>query len=192
MNFEITHTPRLYLRKYDQETADHVFKNYTDEKLKKFLGIHDVKNLTIAKNRYADGLSSFNRKFLYFHLLEIKTDRVIGWCGYHTWYIDHDRAELGYTIFDQKDMNKGYMSEALKMVIDYGFCKMHLHRIEAFLASYNQPSMKLMQNYKFIREGNLREHYQVDGKMDDSLVFSLLKSDLNEYKIKERSNNSHK
>jgi ribosomal-protein-alanine N-acetyltransferase len=47
---------------------------------------------------YEKGIPNLNA-FLYFHLLEKTDQNVIGWCGYHTWYLEHDRAEIGYELF---------------------------------------------------------------------------------------------
>jgi RimJ/RimL family protein N-acetyltransferase len=52
---------------------------------------------------------------------------------------------------------------------------MKLHRVEAFIGPNNQPSLKLVENAGFKKEGNLREHYLKDGEWQDSGVFSLLK-----------------
>ena len=54
---------------------------------------------------------------------------------------------------------------------------MNLHRIEALAASYNIPSLKLLDKMNFKKEGVLREHYSVNDRMEDSVVFSLLKSE---------------
>ncbi len=69
------------------------------------------------------------------------------------------------------------MTEALKPIIAYGFGEMNLHRIEALTATYNVPSQKLLENNDFVKEGLLREHYMVDGKAENSVIFSLLKSE---------------
>ena len=55
---------------------------------------------------------------------------------YHTWYVDHHRAEIGYVLNSkEEDMNKGYMSEALlkEVIALLDLMKMNLHRIEAFV-----------------------------------------------------------
>lgn len=57
----------------------------------------------------------------------------IGWCGYHTWYIDHRRAEIGYAIRSDEYKAQGIMTEVMNAVLRYGFEVMNLHRIEAFI-----------------------------------------------------------
>jgi len=67
------------------------------------------------------------------------------------------------------------MSEALKTILKYGFEKMQLHRVEAFIGSENEASLNLVKKFNFTYEGKMRQHYKVKEKMEDSLVFSLLK-----------------
>jgi len=67
------------------------------------------------------------------------------------------------------------MTEVLSTIIPYGFNQMNLHRIEAMTATYNMASIKTLLKFGFVQEGVLREHYLVDGVMEDSLMFSLLK-----------------
>jgi [ribosomal protein S5]-alanine N-acetyltransferase len=69
------------------------------------------------------------------------------------------------------------MLEAITSIVDYGFHKMELNRIEAFISPDNLPSKKLIAKAGFTQEGVLREHYKWENKIYDSVVFSLLKSE---------------
>jgi ribosomal-protein-alanine N-acetyltransferase len=69
------------------------------------------------------------------------------------------------------------MKEAVKPILDYGFTKMLLNRVEALIGAENTPSLKILQANNFTFEGTLREHYNVNEVHEDSLLFSLLKSE---------------
>jgi len=86
---------------------------------------------------------------------------------------------LGYALFNDANKGKGFMTEAVKEIIAYGFESMNLHRIEAYVAPDNIPSLNLMSKFSFTKEGLLREHYFYNEKYDDSIVFSLLRSEAN-------------
>lgn len=177
MQFEIIETPRLKLRKLNQEVFDFVFNNYTTEELRRFLALKLSEECELEKEKYRQGFSTFNKTFLYFQLIEKQSDKIIGWCGYHTWYTSHDRAEIGYILFEDKVKGKGYMTEVMTPILAYGFGEMNLHRVEAFVGKENLPSLKLMSNFGFKQEGHLKEHYLKNGVYEDSLLFALLRSE---------------
>jgi ribosomal-protein-alanine N-acetyltransferase len=175
MKFEQLHTSRLTLVKITPEVYNHVFENNEDEDITAFFGIDTAEGLEREKDRYNNGITMFGKSFLYFLLKDKTNNKTIGWCGYHTWYTDHNRAELGYGLYNDSYKRKGLMTEALQAVLDYGYTEMQLHRVEALTASYNTASNKVLEHFGLTFEGTLREHYYVDGIAEDSLIFSLLK-----------------
>ena len=177
MIFEELKTKRLTLRKVTPEVYRYVFENFPETELVKFFGLNSESDLFIEEEKYRKGLATFNRSFLFFHILLNDTKKVIGWCGYHTWALNHFRAELGYILNNEEYMNKGFMSEALRPIIEYGFNTMDLHRIEALVGPGNSASLKLLEKFKFKKEGHLREHFFKNNTMEDSLMYSLLKSE---------------
>ncbi|WP_109621452.1 GNAT family N-acetyltransferase [Sediminitomix flava] len=182
MEFEQLETERLYLRKLTDELYEQILKNSSDEEIMRELNL-DAGEVSKEKTKAIKGFSTFNKSLLIFQLLEKSTHKIIGWCGFHTWYLDHDRAEIGYTLKDEQAKRKGYMSEAISAVVKYGFEEMKLKRIEAFIEPNNIPSIKLVQGLGFQKEGHLRNHYQKNGKLEDSVIYGLL---LEEYHLSEK------
>jgi len=177
MEFEILKTGRLKLRKLTPEAFAYVFRNYTDKELMEFFGIATAIELEDEKGKFEKGISTYDKSFVYFQLIDEISDQIIGSCGFFTWYLKHHRAEIGYFLSDVATMQQGLMTEAITEVIRYGFTKMDLHRIEAFIEPSNEPSLKLIRKMNFKQEGHLKEHYFCNNTMEDSLVFSLFKKD---------------
>lgn len=148
----------------------------------KFFGYQTYAELEGEKNRFELGMTMSGKSFNYFHLIEKESGEVMGWCGYHTWFVKHLRAEIGYVLNHDKYKGKGYMKEAMLPVLKYGFDSMSLHRIEALISPTNVPSLKLIKRFGFSQEGYLREHYMNDNKLDDSIIFSLLKHEFDYHK----------
>jgi ribosomal-protein-alanine N-acetyltransferase len=177
MKFEEIKTNRTILRRFTQETFDSIYSDMSQDEQLDVLGITSIEELWEEKEKYKKGLSTHNKRFLYYQLIDNKTSNIIGWCGFHTWYTDHNRAEIGYGFFDDDYKNKGIMSEVIALVVNYGFNNMNLERIEAFVGPNNTPSIKLLKRMKFKQEGLLKHHYFYNNKMEDSIVFALLKSE---------------
>ncbi|MEO5775906.1 MAG: GNAT family protein [Flavobacterium sp.] len=176
MEFETLQTERLNLRRLDPEVYTYVFNKFTDIEIKLFFGLSSDKELIKEREKFNKGISTFNKSFILFQIIEKDSNKIIGWCGFHTWYIEHNRAEIGYALTENLQKSKGIMTEALYAIIEYGFKKMNLHRIEAFIGPENIASLKLITKFNFSREGILKEHYWKNNRMEDSIVFSLLKS----------------
>ncbi|WP_299124395.1 GNAT family protein [uncultured Winogradskyella sp.] len=177
MKFEEIITDRLILRKLTQESFDSIYSDMSQDEQLHILGLNSIEKLLEEKEKYKKGLSTHNKKFLYHQLIDKKTNVIIGWCGFHVWYTDHNRAEIGYELFDDSYKGQGIMSEVIALIVNYGFNKMNLERIEAFVSPNNTPSIKLLKRMKFKQEGILKHHYFDNNKMDDSIVFALLKSE---------------
>lgn len=178
MQFKELHTERMRLRLYTPEVARYVFSTMTDSELLVFFGLESAEALAREKEKFSLGLSTYNRTFANFYLIDKETGKIIGGCGFHTWAPDHRRAELGYALHDDSYKQKGLMKEALHAVLNYGFNEMNLHRVEALVAEWNDASVKLLTNFGFQKEGVLRQHYVVNGIPEDSVAYSLLKSEL--------------
>ncbi len=177
MNFETLTTERLILRKFTPEEFKHIFENYTESEIRKLLGITSDADFIKENEKYKKGYDSYNRSLVYFQLIDKQSNHIIGGCGFHNWFPEHSRAELGYGLTIEKYKQKGLMTEAMKPIIEYGFNNMNLIRIEACVGPNNLASLKLIKKYNFTQEGYLRKHYFQNGILHDSLIFSLLKGE---------------
>jgi ribosomal-protein-alanine N-acetyltransferase len=166
-------TGRIILKEVTPEYWDYAFRNWTDKDLKAYFGYID-KELPVEKEKHSMGLQTYHISFRNFIIVAKDTNTILGRIGYHTWYTRHHRAELGYHITDTEQRNKGYISEALKAVLIYGFDKMGLYRAEALTAPDNMPSIKALLKYGFQLEGVLRGHYYINDEQSDSNCYSLL------------------
>lgn len=174
---ETIETARLILRKSTIAEYRDLFENSSREEVMRYLDLSDEAKYLEERVKYEGGLGTFRTTFVYFHLIDKVSGRIVGDCGFHTWYLLHARAEIGYGMRREEDKDKGYMKEAILPIIRYGFEQMDLNRIEAFIAPGNLPSQKLVTRLGFKQEGCLREHYRKDGVTEDSLVFGLLRKE---------------
>jgi RimJ/RimL family protein N-acetyltransferase len=98
----------------------------------------------------------------------------IGTIGLHRINPTHKFATFGITIGDKTFWNKGLGSEAGRLIIDYGFKKLKLHRIELDVYNNNPRAIKVYKRLGFKKEGTKREHRFQDGKFFDTYFMSIL------------------
>jgi ribosomal-protein-alanine N-acetyltransferase len=71
--------------------------------------------------------------------------------------LTHQRAEIGYWL-GKPHWGQGYMSEAARRVIQYGFEEHNLNRVHATYFSRNPASRRVMEKAGMTYEGMLRQH----------------------------------
>ena len=105
-----------------------------------------------------------------------KQDRAfVGTCGFH-FQAAGFKAEIGYDL-GREYWHQGYMSEALRAMLAYGFETLQLNRIEALVMPENEASTILLRRLGFSEEGVLREYAFFKGEYHDLRFFSLLRSE---------------
>jgi [ribosomal protein S5]-alanine N-acetyltransferase len=176
----VIETRRLLLRQLDPGSMEVIYATCSDEEAMKLLGIATAEQLAMERNNFQQGMTTYRTSFRRFILVEKESGKAIGRGGFHNWYSEHNRAELGYRIDEESAKRKGLMTEAVEAIIRHGFKDMGLNRIEAFVGSRNEASLKIVKNSGFTAEGTLRSHYNNNGIMEDSVCFSLLRSEYKE------------
>ena len=104
------------------------------------------------------------------------TEDLVGTCGYNLWIQPSHRGVLGYDLARTR-WNRGIMTEALTAVLQLGFEKMALNRIEALVMPGNEASYRLLGKLGFQKEGTLRQYERVKGRFVDMEMFSILEED---------------
>lgn len=85
-------------------------------------------------------------------------------------------AELGY-YFIPEYRGKGYAEEALNTLLELIFDKTPINKLFANTGSFNEKSCALLTKCGFSRDGILREHHELNGKLYDDYSFTMLRSD---------------
>jgi ribosomal-protein-alanine N-acetyltransferase len=84
-------------------------------------------------------------------------------------------ALLGYTL-SESEQGKGLMFEALRATNEYMFSALELNRVSANYMPRNERSGRLLRKLGFNVEGYARDYLLIDGKWEDHVLTSLLRS----------------
>lgn len=85
----------------------------------------------------------------------------------------HRHAELGYWI-GREFWGRGYATEAARLVVEYGFGELGLHRIVAHHLTRNPASGRVLLKLGMRHEGHAREHVLKWGQFEDLEAYGLL------------------
>jgi RimJ/RimL family protein N-acetyltransferase len=90
----------------------------------------------------------------------------------------HKRAghnyEIGYWVGKQH-WRKGYASEAIRIITDFGFSTLNLVRIHAYVFEHNIASEKALLKNGYELEGLLKKVHEKNGIYYNSKLFSRIK-----------------
>lgn len=168
---------RLILREETEELMNYVFDQNLAYQLAHF-GFETEEEIQLHRDKMQRCNTNPYANCVQWDLIEKASKQIIGRAGFHNWIAEHEKAEIGYELFEPY-RKKGFMHEACQKIVEYGFKKMRLNRIEAFIGTDNLPSKNLIKSLGFTYEGLLRQHYKKENKIYDSEVYSILKSEFN-------------
>jgi len=83
---------------------------------------------------------------------------------------------LGYWI-GEPYARSGYMTVAVRALLDFVFEDLGLNRVEAACLPENEPSRKLLGKVGFQEEGYARKYLKIDGAWRDHVLFAIVRSD---------------
>ncbi len=111
-----------------------------------------------------------------FAIEQRETREFIGLFGLKLGNEKYKRAEVWYKIHTDF-WNKGYATETLKAVINFGFDALKLHRIQAGCAVGNIGSIKVLEKSGLIKEGRGRQILPLKSGWSDNFEYSILDTD---------------
>ena len=177
MPFPQLESQRLWLRQTETKDVDDLFEMISDPEVAEFEYFYPVTSKDQALKfieRYKEELN--NKEEITWGLFLKETNQLIGTCCLGDFDEGARRAEIGYDI-SKKHWGKGYGSEGVKAVVDFGFTQMNLNRIEAFITPGNNASEKVLEKLKFTREGLVRQRDLMKGKLVDGVIMAMLKKE---------------
>jgi ribosomal-protein-alanine N-acetyltransferase len=91
------------------------------------------------------------------------------------------RAEIGYMLATEHS-SKGITTQAVRLVLEYGFEQMQLNAIEALIANGNNASVAIVEKLGFTKDGYLRQYIYHNNQYIDMHLYSMLKNDYEKLK----------
>jgi len=171
----------VYLRPLEIEDIESFILWLNDEEVRQYLMRSSPLN-KIREKEFVEELYKDYREIVLGIVLK-ENDQLIGNINLQRISIPHRQAELGVFIGDKSYWSKGYGTDALLLMLKYGFDQINLHRIYLTVLSFNPRAIRAYEKVGFRREGILREHIYRNGQYHDVYFMGILKNewrDLNE------------
>ena len=167
---------RIYLSPRNCEEVERFTEWLNDFETTDYLGrssqIYTVEN----EKKWLEG-SIEDKLNQIFGIVSLENDKLIGNCGIHKINSKNRIATLGIFIGDKEARNKGYGTEAINLLLEYGFKYLNLHSIRLDLISVNDRAHKCYKKCGFKDTGLSRESIFLNGKYYDKLHMDILENE---------------
>lgn len=168
---------RIRLRPITVEDAPEMFAALSDEESMRLTGTQAKFTLEQVE-RFCEHISQADDRADYaITLLADETSTYIGEVVLNDIDFENRSANFRIALNSSNNFGKGYGSEATRLVIDYGFRTLNLHRIELEVYDFNPRAQHVYEKVGFVKEGVRRDVLLWDGKWQSAIVMSILEDE---------------
>ncbi len=154
--FPTIKTERLLLRQFTDNDLENVFIGLSDPNVIRYYGVSykTLEDTKLQMKFFAD--LEQNDTGIWWAVCPANNQTFYGAIGLNNLMKQHKKAEIGFWLLPDF-WGTGIMSEAIRLVCDYGFSQLGLHRIEAFVETKNINSKNIMEKMQFTNEGTMKD-----------------------------------
>lgn len=109
-----------------------------------------------------------------FVIVTLDDDKMIGTVSLERINHINRRATLGVFIGDKDYRNNGYGTEAIRLILEYGFKYLNLNNINLSLMEFNERALACYKKCGFKEYGRRRKSEFVNGKYYDAIYMDVL------------------
>lgn len=156
--FPILETERLLLRALDESDGPTMFVHRTNAQMNQYIDREKPKTIedAVAFIRDVQEGQELGNAIAWGICRKGETEIIGSAC---LWNLDAENrtAELGYSLHPDH-WGKGYMSEAVAAILDFGFGEMAAAIVQAYTLPANLASVKLLERLGFVKTGHEDSH----------------------------------
>ena len=162
---------RIYLSPRNSEDVEIFTEWLNDFETTDYTGRSSALVTLDGERKYLEENSSPEAIFV---IVTLEDDKMIGTVSLESIDSINRSATLGIFIGDKNYRNNGYGTEAIKMILEFGFKYLNLYNIKLDLMEFNERALKCYTKCGFKEYGRRRKCKFVDGKYYDSIAMDIL------------------
>ncbi len=174
-------TRRLHIRELISTDIDNVHELHSLPETDEFNTLGIPENIQTTEKILTEWLilqKQKSRNSYIFCIDKNEDNSFVGLIALNLGKTNYKTAEVWFKV--HKDhWKKGYTTEALTRILDFGFNDLKLHRIEAGCVVENIASSKTLEKAGFTREGMKRKKLPIRGEWKDNYFYGILEEDFN-------------
>jgi RimJ/RimL family protein N-acetyltransferase len=170
---------KVLLRPVRRTDIQYFLKWFNDPEVIQYLNMY-LPMTEMAEEKFIEELGTTRSKTTAMFVIEaIEGDlsKPIGSTGLDNISARDHNATFGIAIGDKDYWSKGCGTEAARLLVNYGFEQLNLHRINSSAIAFNERSVRMHKSVGFKEEGRRRECIFKNGKLQDEVTFGILREE---------------
>jgi RimJ/RimL family protein N-acetyltransferase len=170
---------RVFLRPFEPSDAETYRRWRADARPMALAGYPDRAPLSLARaqKRIDEANANFGSDEYLFVICLLDGERPIGEASLFRLDRPNGSAELGIFIGEVDEWSKGYGTDAVNALVDFGFAELRLERISLNVWTENERAKRAYEKAGFVLEGTLRHDRYEHGAYTDGHVMSILRDE---------------
>ena len=176
----------VYLRPPERIDLPLFVRWLADARTAKYLAVRSPIGLAMEERWFEDTLDHHGRDRWFFVICRLEDDRPVGSLDLREVGSTSGGAGLGIVIGDPADTSQGYGSDALAVLLDFGFGELRLERIWLDVFDFNDRARHVYERLGFVHEATLRHAEFHGGRHVDLLRMAILREEWTERRAANR------
>lgn len=165
----------INLSKINKEDMEYIYKWFSDAD---FLKYYDYYPPVPLNKQEVDKIFNDYENSNKSNVFAVRNKNTfIGVAGFDDIIEENKVATLFIGLGNRNERGKGYGSETMKLLLEYGFVNLNFHRIQLNVLEFNESAIALYEKFGFKQEGTYREFVLRDGKRYNLFLYGLLKNE---------------
>jgi RimJ/RimL family protein N-acetyltransferase len=131
-----------------------------------------------AETKWFEEHAALSQSSLTFGILELETNRLIGTCSLMDINPVNGSATLGIVIGETDCLGKGYGTEAVKLLVEYGMFFLNLHNIQLQVYGFNARAIRAYEKAGFRLIGRRRAACVLGGERYDEISMDIIRDEV--------------
>lgn len=175
---------RIYLSPRNNEDLEKFTEWLNDFETTDYIGRSGTLVTLDGEKKYLEDNSSPEAVFV---IVTLEDNKMVGTVGLHEVNWINRNATLGIFIGDKEYRDKGYGTEAIRLILEYGFKYMNLHSIKLDAMKFNSRALKCYEKCGFKENGRRRDGAFINGKYYDTVSMDILDNEFKGDYIKNKN-----
>jgi RimJ/RimL family protein N-acetyltransferase len=166
---------KVYLRTLERDDLDLFWQWFADREATRYSMGMLIFPFSKAETQEWLERTLHDKQVLSLGIVEKASDELIGYAGITSISNINRSGEYYLFIGNRRTWGKGYGTEVTRLVVNYGFRSLNLHRIMLTVFAGNSAAIRVYKKAGFTEEGVMRQSNYREGRYHDAIVMSILR-----------------